>query len=491
MTKNSSIAALILAFFLGGLIVYSMSYRSSRMGIRPVSVWAADRQGEPSDQVAAIQSAYRRVSAELPAAVVEITVESEDVLDNGGNDELPWGDFFNDPSDSPKDLQYHRSRGMGSGVIIQRQNDSYYIVTNAHVIGKAQNISVRLNNGQSLTGRLAGKDDRKDLALIRIEYTGDFLPLAEFGDSDTLYVGDLVLAIGSPFGYENSVTSGIVSALGRRYGPQGNINDFIQTDASINQGNSGGPLVNIRGEIIGINTFITTPNSGSVGLGFATPANNVKTFIDQILKYGHVQYGWLGVSMGNFGADVAKIIGFPQAFGVMVYQVFIDSPADEAGLQAGDVILEFDTERYSDYEDLIYQIGDRLPGESVLFVIDRFGEQKELEVVLGKRGEEDEVNTFHALAWPGFVPAPLTDEVRDLMELPDRIVGVPVAVVYPLSVSQSIDLRVGDLVIQINDRKIDSITTMYRILGEIDRASLSMRVYRSGESIELKPKERE
>ncbi len=467
-----------------------MSYRSSRVGIGPVSVWAADRREEPSDQAAAIQSAFRRVSAELPASVVEITVESEDILDNGDNGELPWGDFFNDPSDTPKDLQYRRSKGMGSGVIIERQVDNYYIVTNAHVIGKAENISVRLNNGQSLTGGLAGKDDRKDLALIKIEYTGGFLPIAEFGDSDTLYVGDLVLAIGSPFGYENSVTSGIVSALGRRYGPQGNINDFIQTDASINQGNSGGPLVNIRGEIIGINTFITTPNSGSVGLGFATPANNVKTFVDRLLKYGHVQYGWLGVSMGTFGAEVGKAMGFPQDYGVMVYQVFIDSPADDAGFQAGDVILKFDDVRYSDYEELIYQIGDKLPGESVWFVIDRFGEQVDLEVVLGKRGGEDEVMALHTLAWPGFVPAPLTDDVRDLMQLPGRIVGVPVAVVYPRSFSQAIDLRIGDIVTQINDREVDSIAALYRILGEIDRGSLSMRVYRNGESIELRPKER-
>ncbi len=477
----------ILTFLLGGLLMYAISFREASI---PDTAFIPEARAaeSPEDSLVSlleVQSAFRLVSAQLNASVVEIKVESEKLLMEDNPEELPWNDFFKDPSKEPEGLQFYRSMGMGSGVIIHRDKDTYFIVTNSHVIGHAETINVKLYSGESISGQLVGKDDRRDLALIRITSSEKTLPTAEFGDSDTLYVGDLVLAIGNPYGYGNSVTAGIVSAMDRRYGPQGNINAFIQTDAAINQGNSGGPLINIHGEVIGINTFITTPNSGSIGLGFAIPANNVQSYVRRLLENGVVRYGWLGASLGIYSHEVAESLGHPPDHGVMVYQVFLGSPADEAGLQAGDLILSMDDERFTNYEALIYEIGEVTPGDTVVFSIDRFGHKLELHSIIGERLGEDEILAMYKFAWPGFVPAPMNDEIRDLMGLPHHFNGIPVAVVYPRSPAHTFDLREGDIITFINDVLIDSIPALYTALGKVEPDLLTITVFRKGESITL------
>ncbi|OQX29870.1 MAG: hypothetical protein B0D92_01495 [Spirochaeta sp. LUC14_002_19_P3] len=299
-------------------------------------------------------------------------------------------------------------------------------------------------------------------------------------------MGDWVLAAGSPFGYENSVTLGIVSAVERYSGPKGNINGFIQTDAAINQGNSGGPLVNLKGEIIGINTFITTPNSGSIGLGFAIPSNNVQRFVQRLIEFGEVRYGWLGASLGLYDDTAAEALGYPMNYGVMVYQVFIGSPAEKAKLQPGDLILSLDGQRYTDDSKLIYQIGDKAPGSKAVFRIERFGEELDITVTLGERQKEEEVYAMHGLSWPGFVPAPLNDRLRELLELPDSLRGVPVAIIYPHSPSQAVDLRAGDVIIRVGSTVIDSIQDCYLALGTVPKDKLELTVYRDGEEINLR-----
>ena len=485
--EKSNLTYFTLAFLLGGLLMFALTYRETPYHGPPrvPLARAAESRDEPYERALEVQSAFRRVSAELSASVVEIAVESESLIEDNEFEEMPWNDFFTDPSEEPKGLQFYRSKGMGSGVIVERDDDSYYIVTNSHVIGKAKSIDVRLFGGELLTGHLVGKDDRKDLALLRVDSPGSPLPVAEFGDSDTLYVGDWVLAIGSPFGYENSVTSGVVSALDRPYAPHGNINSFIQTDASINQGNSGGPLVNIHGDIIGINTFITTPNSGSIGLGFAIPANNVKSFVQRLLDYGNPHYGWLGVSLGAYTAQSAEALGYPPNYGVMVYQVYRGSPAEEGGLLPGDLILSMNGERFFEEKKLIYQIGDISPGDTAIFSIDRFGRRLEIQALIRERKPEEEVHAMHSLAWPGFVPAPLTDEVRNIMELPETVNGVPVAVVYPHSPAQASDLRAGDVITGVGGMAVDSVSGLYLALGEINQEGLEFSVYRNGENITL------
>ena len=216
-------------------------------------------------------------------------------------------------------------------MIVENKGDEHYVVTNSHVVGEnPEEITLELYDTRSVTAELVGIDARKDLALLRFKMPDSRLKPVDIGDSDHLYVGDWVLAYGSPYGYEQSVSSGIVSALGRRDGPGEYINDFIQTDAAINQGNSGGALVNIRGELVGINTFITTPNGGSIGLGFAIPANNVMSSVRQLIDTGAVRYGWLGVSLGTFGPEAAESLGYSEGSGALVYQVFEGSPAETA-----------------------------------------------------------------------------------------------------------------------------------------------------------------
>jgi serine protease Do len=435
-----------------------------------------------------VQEAFRAVSAEVLAAVVEVSVKSENLIAPPDGRELPWNDFFQDPLEENEGPRYFQSQGLGSGVIIENRGSDYFVITNAHVVGAAEEIYVELSDGSSIPAQLVGTDDRKDLALLKISSPERPLLVIRLGDSDKLYIGDWVLAFGSPFGYEQSVSSGIVSALGRRDGPGDNINDFIQTDASINQGNSGGALVNIRGELVGINTFITTPNSGSIGLGFAIPLNNIKTTIRQLVDTGEVKYGWLGVSLGAYGEEAALSLGYEFQEGVMIYQVFEESPAYQAGLRAGDLITSLDGKSYSETERLIYRIGDKAPGDTALFEIDRFGEPLVIGPVIGAREEEDAVRALHGSARPGFVAAPLVPDLRVTMNLPEDISGVPVAEVYPRTPAQAVDLRPGDIITSIDGNSITSMKDLYLSLGLSQAEIPEYTVFRSGESIILDTK---
>ncbi|MCK5735348.1 MAG: trypsin-like peptidase domain-containing protein, partial [Spirochaetaceae bacterium] len=295
---------------LGGYAIFS-TIAWIKPSILPVQQAQAEESSSPRySEAEKVQEAFRAVSAEVLPSIVEVTVKSEGLVLSETETEQPWNDFFQNPMEKEGAPKYFQSQGLGSGIIVEHRNDNYYIITNAHVIGNSEEIFIKLNDGSSISVELVGKDERKDLALLTFSSSDNDLPVIRLGDSDKLYVGDWVLAFGSPFGYTQSVSSGIVSALGRKDGPGDNINDFIQTDASINQGNSGGALVNIRGELIGINTFITTPNSGSIGLGFAVPVNNIITSIRQLIDTGEIHYGWLGVSMGEYGEEAADSLGY-------------------------------------------------------------------------------------------------------------------------------------------------------------------------------------
>ena len=454
-------------------------------GAAPVTRARAAETGEdlyaPADQV---QEAFRAVSAEILPSVIEITVEAEAVVGENPEGEVPWDDFFQDPSEDSEGPRFYRSNGLGSGVVVEKKDDAYFVVTNAHVIGAAEDITVHLSEGTTIAAELVGKDNRKDLAVLAFR-SDSAIPVAKMGDSDKLYVGDWVLAFGSPYGYDQSVSSGIVSALGRRDGPGDNISDFIQTDASINQGNSGGPLVNIRGELVGINTFITTPNGGSIGLGFAIPINNVKGTLRQLIDTGTVRYGWLGVSLGDYGPESAASLGYSPGDGVLVYQVFEGSPADEAGLLPGDLILALDGVPSPDNEKLVYRVGEKAPGETAVFQINRLGEHLTIEAVIGERAEEDAVRALHAVAKPGFVAAPMTEELRAMMNLPMETTGVPVAEVYPRSPAHAVDLRPGDLLTAVDGITVASLADLYAALAASTSDVPSFTVWRSGEVLEL------
>ena len=483
----------MLGLLVGGLIGYAVFLTLAMINDAPaallpftgsVHAQVSEADVEPAE---AVQEVFRLVSARVLPSIVEVTVKTEGNVEAPGREGLPWQDFFKDPGQTPEGPQRFQSQGLGSGVVVDSRNGFYYVVTNRHVIGESADIRVELQDGSSVDTQLVGIDERKDLALLRFEAAGRIIPAIRVGDSDGLYVGDWVLAFGSPYGYEQSVSSGIVSALGRRDGPDGNINDFIQTDASINQGNSGGALVNIRGELVGINTFITTSNGGSIGLGFAIPVNNVKTSIRQLIETGEVHYGWLGVSLGDYGKEAAESLGYQESSGVLVYQIFRGSPADQAGLLPGDLVLALDGTKSTDTNRLIYRIGDKAPGDIARFTVNRFGKEIELNAVMGKRDSEEAVRSLHGLSFPGFVAAPLVSDLRKMMNLPDDVQGVPVAEVYPRSSAQAVDLRAGDLITAVEGHKISNLEQLYRELAKVKEEVPLFTVYRNGTILELSP----
>ncbi|MCB1353521.1 MAG: Do family serine endopeptidase [Rhodobacteraceae bacterium] len=295
----------------------------------------------------------------------------------------PFEDLFRDFLDRQQggQRQQRRSSALGSGFLISEDG---YIVTNNHVIESADEISVELFSGELLDAHIVGVDPRTDIALLKVDRE-EPLPFVPFGDSDAARVGDWVLAIGNPLGQGFSVSAGIVSARNRTL--QGNYDDFIQTDAAINRGNSGGPLFNMDGAVIGVNTAILSPNGGSIGIGFAMSSAVVERVVNQLRDFGETRRGWLGVRIQNVDPDMAEALGRKSTDGAMVTDV-PDGPAKRAGIQTGDVILTFDGEHIDDTRELVRIVADTAVGRSVDVVVLRNGEEKSLKVDIGRLEEE-------------------------------------------------------------------------------------------------------
>lgn len=292
----------------------------------------------------------------------------------------PFGDlfkrFFEQMPPGAGGPQDRAAQSLGSGFIISADG---YILTNAHVVKGADSINVRLDDKQEYTAKLVGMDERTDVAVLKVEASG--LPVVRIGDSDKLNVGEWVLAIGSPFGLDHTATQGIVSALARNL-PNENYVPFIQTDVAVNPGNSGGPLFNTQGEVVGINSQIYTRSGGYMGLSFAIPINVAMQVAEQIKTQGHVTRGWLGVMIQPVTADLAKSFGLDKARGALVAQVTADSPAEKAGLREGDIILRFDGHEISESSQLPARVGATVVGRSVPVVVLRDGKETRLEVTI-------------------------------------------------------------------------------------------------------------
>jgi Do/DeqQ family serine protease len=418
-------------------------------------------------QAQALQNVFRQVSKNVLPVVVEINV-TETTTQNapqGQGNEFPWNYFFGNPNDNGGNNapQQRQSHGLGSGVIVRKIGSTYYVLTNNHVAGNASDIKIQLNDGREFTAKLVGKDDRKDVALVSFEPKDDSIPVAILGDSNVLQVGDITLAVGNPFGFVSSVTMGIVSALQRNGGPDNNINDFIQTDASINQGNSGGALVNIRGEVIGINTWIASPTGGSIGLGFAIPINNLKKAIDDFINKGKVQYGWLGVSLSDADKDFLKDAGIGDKSGAFVSQVFIDSPADKGGMLPGDFVTRLNGHDVKDTNELVRLVGDLPAGKDAAFSITRDGKSVDLNVRIEAR--DDKIATNNAKLWPGTIVVPLTDEIRKQFDIASDVKGLYVAQVSDKTPASSMGLRDGDVVTKVNDKAVSNIRDFYKAIN--------------------------
>lgn len=459
----------------------------------PSLILAAPRSPSPdaSLPLEAMQSSFREVARKVLPVVVEINVTSV-VKQPSQQMQTPFDWFFNQPPGGNGPREFKRG-GLGSGIIVRRAGDTYYVVTNNHVVDEATDISVKLFDQRDYKAKVVGKDDRKDLAVVSFT-TRESLPVAELGDSNALEVGDIVLAVGNPLGFENTVTMGIVSALGRR-GPQGQSvspsTDYIQTDASINQGNSGGALVNIRGEVIGINTWIAAPSGGNVGLGFAIPINNAKKAIDDFISKGKVEYGWLGVLPDDVQAmadrdtypGVSKDMRIEGVKGALVLNVFKNSPADKAGLMPGDYITRVNGQDIKNRDDLILLVGNLLAGRSYDFEIVRYGERQKLSIRLGVRDEKSEASSYKNM-WPGISVVRITDEIRKEADLEKGLNGVVIGLVAdPETPAGVAGLRPGDVVLSINGRAVSTVMDFYKALNEKSRREVTFKVNRKGTEV--------
>ena len=410
-----------------------------------------------------MQFTFRAIAEEALPFVVEImTVE---VMVQEMPKGYSWPFNYIDPEDPDAEVekQEYETEGLGSGVIVRKDGNKYYVLSNNHVIGNADRVSIRLFNKDIIEAEIVGVDERKDLALISFNSDQE-LHLARLGDSDKLYVGDWVLAVGSPLGYESTVTAGIVSAIGRS-GPEGNISDFIQTDASINQGNSGGALVNLDGEVVGINTWIATTTGVSIGLGFSIPVNNVKKAIDDFISTGSVQYGWLGVTISDPDSLTDKQLGLSGNTGAFVHNLYMDSPAGRAGIMPGDYIIGIDGEPVKDFRHFTREIGDIKAGDVIMLEIIRNREIIEIEALIEKRKTKEELIELYNTIWPGFTAIPLDDEIRKELGINDSVKGFIITVETGTAAFKA-GLKDFDIITEINQVEINNMLDFYNTIND-------------------------
>ncbi|MGO8692601.1 MAG: Do family serine endopeptidase [Rectinemataceae bacterium] len=431
----------------------------------------------------AVQTAFRYVAETVKPSVVEIDVTITK-MEQAPEQQFPWPFFFNGPPDQGQakpQPQKFEEKGLGSGIIVRREGYTYFVLTNNHVAGSASDITVITNDGRQYKGSLVGKDVRRDIALVKFESFASGIVAATLGDSSALHVGDWTIAIGSPLGLVSSVTTGIVSALGRTGGPEGNISDFIQTDAAINRGNSGGALVDIRGEVVGINTWIASPSGGSIGLGFAIPINNAKKAIGEFIAHGKVQYGWLGASLGQIDQATADELGADPQKGAFVADIFRDSPASRGGLEPGDVVLSVNGMDVTGADRLVNIVGDLPVDKKARFVVLRDGKTMNLDVVIAVRKET--MAADGASEYPGADVVSVKSDQIDPSALPAGARGVFVANIAAKSPADVIGLKPGDIITAVNDKRISTVGEFYRYLNDPANRKIGFTVRRDGQTL--------
>ena len=393
-------------------------------------------------------------------------------------------DFFGSRGLNPRDLRRHSPRstpqekGLGSGVILSADG---FVLTNNHVVERASDIRVRLDDGEEYEAEIVATDPASDLAVIKVDATG--LPAATVGDSDNLKAGDFVLAIGSPFGLNHTVTHGIVSAIGRDNLNITGYEDFIQTDASINPGNSGGALIDNKGRVIGINTAIYSRSGGNVGIGFAIPINMAVEIAEELIDDGEIKRGYLGVNLGPLDKKLAEALGV-EAEGVLVNDVMPDTPAEEAGFEAGDVIIAVNGKDVEDVADVRRLVGREKPGSELKFSVRRGDEELSLEariatmpadlLAASPQGRDPDPTDKGALE--GVRLGKLDSEMRSRIGLGDDVDGVVVLGVEPGTAAAGAGLRSGDVITEVNRSEVSSPRDAYAEAKAADGKPTLLRV---------------
>ena len=373
-------------------------------------------------------------------------------------------------------------RSLGSGVIVTSDG---YILTNNHLVGKAEEVQVFLPDGREFDAKIVGTDPKSDVAVIKIDAKD--LPTLPLGDSSKLRLGDVVLAIGYPFGIGQTVTMGIVSALGRSNLKIVDYEDFIQTDAAINPGNSGGALINTKGELVGINTAILSRSGGYQGIGFAIPINMAQTIMESIIKYGRVIRGWLGVVIQNMTPQMADVFGLESAEGVIISDVQKDSPAEKGGIERGDVVISYNGKKVENITKFREMVAGTKPGTKVEIVVLRDGKEKKLRV---KIGEAPSKKKEIASAGEGESGLPevlkgmefddITSYYRKNFDIPDDVEGVVITGVSPGSKGAEAGLREGDVIIEVNRIRVRDMDDFTSALRRVKGNKVLLLVFRNG-----------
>lgn len=423
----------------------------------------------------------------LMSAVVNIST-SQKVADRGNRRNLPvpkvpegspFQEFFDDlfprgeggnnnGGSSPKTRS-----SLGSGFVLDA---SGIIITNNHVIADADEITVNFSDGSKLDAELVGTDPKTDIAVLRVKPDTP-LTAVSFGNSEKARIGDWVMAIGNPFGLGGTVTLGIVSAVGRDIS-SGPYDNFIQTDASINRGNSGGPLFNMNGEVVGINTAIISPSGGSIGIGFSIPANLATKVVDQLVEFGETRRGWLGVQIQTVTDEIAESLGLEEASGALVSGVVKDGPAEKSGVLSGDIILEFDGKKVAEMRDLPIIVADTAVEKEVDVLVLRKGEKQTIGVTLGRledgekklaslstgKAEEEELATKSLL---GMQLSELNDKIREEGKLADDLKGLLITEVEGGSGAQDKGIQKGEIIVQIGQEPVATLADAEKQLADL------------------------
>jgi len=482
-----------LAVAAAGLLLVGAGWRGSAADTQTASSRTAQTVAAPviGHSIAGGRDSYADVVTAVSPAVVTIRVEGKAKVSPtqfGENDEF-FRRFFGDPSEGgprvPRIPRANRQRGLGSGVVVSGDG---YILTNNHVIDGADSIAVDLTDGRTLTAKLIGSDKPSDLAVLKVNASDlHALPL---GNSDTVKVGDVVLAVGNPMGLGQTVTMGIISAKGRATAAgDGSYEDFLQTDAPINHGNSGGALVNTKGELVGINSQILSSTGENIGIGFAIPANMARNVTDQLRNGGKVRRAQLGVKIQPVTSDMAASLGLKEVGGVIISSVDDGSAADHAGLKQGDVIVSFNGESVRDFNALRNRVANTTPGSSATMTIVRDGSKRDVTVKLDEssagrtaRGADSEPASEDKAAL-GVSVAPLTQELAKRFKLPANAKGIVVQDVNPDGRAADAGIQAGDVIEKVNRESVSSIEELRAAVRRTSDRPLLLLVNREGHEI--------